>query len=223
MNSPFTEGARHRRESCTRSNEPRPLFTTAALPLDRKKQPQPQPKKRKRPSPVTPPLNFDPKQSRIRSGRQDVVPPTPSLSCMTSPDRSQGDQYEDSSDFTPHNGSPYNAQPPIASDLECHKRPRVFSQTISCLPTAGTEMGAAVEPYSPSAHTPSPPAMSNQSPTYPTENVDYEEYYHSCCANVPMDGYQYPLDPVYPSQTYDPDYTRAMPNSVQDCWSLGRH
>ncbi|KAL4080298.1 hypothetical protein V8B97DRAFT_1931492 [Scleroderma yunnanense] len=180
-----------RRESHTRSREPKPLFTTEALALDRKKQPQPQPKKRKRPPPATPALSFDPKQNRIRSGRQDPSP-TFTTSCPTPSDSSNGGSYEEPADFAfdPPQEPPYAFQPQV-NDL-ASKRPRVFSGPTAPYPGASsTEMTANLAEYdSPlSCTSSSSPATSDQSPTRFSE--------HSACDG--LNCYMQPSPEMFPS------------------------
>ena len=216
--------------------EVQPLFTTKTLDFDRKRQPQPPPKKRKRPVPATPALSFDPKQNRIRSGRQDLVPPTPTSSCITPSDSCNGGSYEESSAFT---GAPpqYIFQPQPTFDPASHKRPRVFSAPPhSYSGTSSTEMHSNLAEYdSPlSCTSSSSPATSDQSPTHFSDNTGCDgfdcqmqptpevlcpsySYGNAAYGGVPNETQLYTRDSGvldYPIPYHEPNYAGATPNTA---------
>ena len=220
--------------------EVQPLFTTKILDFDRKRLPQPPRKKRTRPAPVTPALSFDPKQNRIRSGRQDPAPPTPTSSCITPSDSSNGGSYEEPSAFT-FSGAPQEAhyafQHQPVYDSAPHKRPRVFSgPTHSYSGTSSTEMNSNLAEYdSPlSCTSSSSPATSDQSPTHFSDNVGCDgfncqlqptpevlcpsySYSNAAYGGVSNETQLYTRDPgvlPYPIPYHEPNYAGVTPNTA---------
>lgn len=228
MNNP--DSVRHRRESHAKPKDTKPLFTTEALPTERKRRPQPQPKKRTRPPPSTPVMTFNPKQNRIRSGRQD---PTP-LTAPFSPETSNGGSLVERADLQLYgttNEIPFSSESQIGYDSLCRTRPRVFSDpSSSCQAPPNHEMTSSPLEYdSPLSYTSSSsPATSDQSPTTFPEGPGYEtanlqisptgdNLYHSYSPAVQGDE-QYVYGHVgvanYPIPYPDTNYGRVAPNAV---------
>ncbi|KAG6334943.1 hypothetical protein ID866_4141 [Astraeus odoratus] len=176
MDASSTGLARNRRESQTKPREQRPLFTTEALPTDRKRPPPSKPKKRKQPTPPTPALSFDPKQSRIRSGRQDPTPPTPSSSLSPS-DSSFSGSFEEPNAFALDSPSQslYGSETPAEYDSSC-KWIHVAFMTTGYSSTSTPAMPATSTEYdSPLAYaSSSSPATTDHAPTHLSENPGYE-------------------------------------------------
>lgn len=225
------DSIRNRRESHTKTKETKPLFTTEALPTERKPRTQHQPKKRTRPPPSTPVLTFDPKQNRIRSGRQEPSP----LTGRFSPEASRGGSLEERADL-PAYGTPTESplsSEPIGHDSLSHKRPRVFSNSsVSCQASPNQDMtSASLEYDSPLSYTSSSsPATSDQSATTFPEGSGYEmanfqisptgeDFYPSHSYSPAVQGdEQYLYGSVghvnYPIPYPDTNYGRVAPNAV---------
>ncbi|KAI6121447.1 hypothetical protein F5141DRAFT_1061187 [Pisolithus sp. B1] len=222
---------RNRRESHAKPRDTRPLFTTEALPTERKPRPQPQPKKRTRTPPSTSVLTFNPKENRIRSGRQDPSP----LTARFSPGTPNGGSLEERADFPPYgttNELPFSSEPHIGYDSLPHKRPRVFSDPSSSrqAPPNHEMASPSLEYDSPLSYTSSSsPATSDQSPTTFPEGPGYEtnlqisptseNLYHSPPYSPAVQGdEQYVYGHVgvanYSIPYPDTNYGRVAPNGV---------
>ncbi|KAI6032887.1 hypothetical protein F5J12DRAFT_189133 [Pisolithus orientalis] len=225
-----TDGVRNRRESHTKTKEIKPLFTTDALPTERKRRLQTQTKiKRTRPPPTTPALTFHPFQNRIRSGRQDPSLPT----ARYSPDTSNGGSFEERAEHTPHSATNELPFTPEPYDPLSHTRPRAFDPSVACQAPPNHEMNPpSLEYDSPLSYTSSSsPTTSDRSPTNFPEGSGYEianfqisptseDFYHSHSYSPAVQGdEQYHLYGNvgvvnYPISYPDTNYGGVAPNAV---------
>jgi hypothetical protein len=165
-----TDVIHHRRDAPAKpkATPVKSLFTTDPLPQSREKRQTPLPKRRKPAVPTKPAFSFNPKDSTIPSGRQDLP-----LSLPIYP-RPPASEYPTNSLDEPH-AAPFSNHEPRDPSYDARKRPRIFAECSSIgqpipsypvSPSTDVNDTSSAESYDSSHTSSSSPDLSDQSHTY---------------------------------------------------------